>query len=159
MLRLITLVVVFALGPVLSHTASAQQPANVQRLGYLSSGSAPTPATPNHGFEAFRKALADLGYVEGRNIVIEGRWPEEGRADRLPEAAAALVSLKMDGGLSEASRRAAAYVDKILKGAKPGDLPVETVTRHELIINLKTAREIGVTFPPAMLSNANQVVQ
>jgi putative ABC transport system substrate-binding protein len=301
----------------------ALHPANSQRIGFLG-----PPATP--WLEALRKALADLGYAEGRNILIDSRWPEGDRLDQLPEAAVALVSLKVDvivahggtaaraakgsttdipivfeividpvatglvpnlerpggnvtgvtsfnpqqarkqletlkeaipglahvallgdagaaptlfqanddaaraldlqtlilkvervpnpdfegafeaakkngvgavvvlstpvtspnrrriaelaakhrlptlspidhsdaGGLisfgtsfSETTRRAAGYVDKILRGARPGDLPVETVMRYELIINLKTARELGVAFPPAMLSSANQVIQ
>ncbi len=52
----------------------------------------------------------------------------------------------------------AAYVDKVLKGAKPGELSVETVTRYELIVNLKTAREIGVTIPPEVLKRADRVI-
>ncbi|HET9001941.1 MAG TPA: ABC transporter substrate binding protein [bacterium] len=56
-----------------------------------------------------------------------------------------------------AIRRMAAYVEKILKGAKPGELSVETVTRYELIVNLKTAREIGVTIPPEVLKRADQI--
>ncbi len=52
-----------------------------------------------------------------------------------------------------------AYMDKILKGAKPGDLPVDVVTRYELIINLKTAREIGVAIPPKVLKQADQIIQ
>jgi putative ABC transport system substrate-binding protein len=53
----------------------------------------------------------------------------------------------------------AAYVDKVLKSAKPGELSVETVTRDELIVNLKTAREIGVTIPLEVLKRADRVVQ
>ena len=51
------------------------------------------------------------------------------------------------------------HVDKILKGAKPGELSVERVTRYELIVNLKTAREIGVTIPPAVIKRADRVIQ
>ena len=59
----------------------------------------------------------------------------------------------------DAVGRMPAYMDKILKGAKPGDLPVEVVARYMLIINLKTAREIGVTIPPAVLKQADQIIQ
>ena len=318
-----TCAVILALGSVLGVALSgAQQPGKMTRVGFLDTGPAPTPATSYAPLQAFRQGLDELGYVDGRDVIIETRWAE-GRIDQLPALAAELVGLRVDilvgvgavvaraaksatttipvvmavvidpvnlvaerpggnltglttfdpqevrkklallqevvpglarvallgdqalrdtkghaeqaralglqpqsltiagaspdmeavfqairreradgqrsravpgpgarrrrigelaaqqrlptlfaGGLSdaegllsygtrvtEAARRLAAYVDRIVKGAQPADLPFGVVVRPELIVNLKTAQEIGLIIPQRVLGRADKVIK
>jgi putative ABC transport system substrate-binding protein len=95
-----------------------------------------------------RKRLAELA--------IKHRLPSMSERVDMVEAGA-LASYSANE--TEAVRRAAVYVDKILKGAKPADLPIEQPTKFELIINLKTAKQIRLTIPPNVLARADRVIK
>ncbi len=117
-------------------------------------------------FAAIKQERADAVLILEEPIlgVHSKRIAELAAKDRLPTMFA--PSRAGAGGLIaygtsqvEGIRRMAAYVDKVLKGVRPGELPVETVARYELIVNLKTAREIGITIPPEVLKRADRVIQ
>src|SRR5262245_1704428 len=94
----------------------------------------------------YRKQIVELAAQRRLPAIASpGAWAEQG------------CLLAYGPSSFERSRRAAIYVDKILKGAKPADLPVEQPMKFELVINLKTAKQIGVTIPPNVLARADKV--
>jgi putative ABC transport system substrate-binding protein len=118
-------------------------------------------------FDAAVKQRADAVLV-GLGAVIQsnvGRVVELAARHRLPSAFSSREYVVAGGlmayGVSypDSYRRAATYVDKILKGAKPADLPVEQPTKFELVINLKTAKALGLTIPQSLLQRADEVIQ
>ncbi|HEX9569679.1 MAG TPA: ABC transporter substrate-binding protein [Rhodospirillales bacterium] len=118
-------------------------------------------------FSAIIRERADGVLVLSTPLFIAGakRLAELAMTHKLPSlfgpkhhvAAGGLMSYSPDR--ADLYRRGATYVDKILKGAKPSDLPVERATKFELVINLKTAKALGITIPPALLARANEVIE
>jgi putative ABC transport system substrate-binding protein len=100
------------------------------------------------GLSGHRKQIVDLA--------VQNRLPLMSEAVIVAEAGG-LASY--DAKIDEIYKRAAIYVDKILKGAKPADLPVEQPTKFEFVINLKTAKQIGLTIPPEVLARANRLIK
>jgi putative ABC transport system substrate-binding protein len=104
--------------------------------------------------------LADpMTFVHRRqltNLAVKHGLPAMGSLRAYAEAGS-LLSYWAEG--TTLFRRVASYVDKILKGAKPGDLPVEQPTRYELVVNLKTAKALGLTIPRSLLLRADQVIE
>jgi putative tryptophan/tyrosine transport system substrate-binding protein len=90
------------------------------------------------------------------NLAAKHRLPS---MHQLGQEAEAGGLMSYGPNMTDQFRRAAAYVDKILKGAKPADLPVEQPTKFELLINLKTARALGLTIPPTLLVLASEVIE
>jgi ABC-type uncharacterized transport system substrate-binding protein len=167
--------------------ADARQQKRTWRVGYLAALSiaADTPR-----LTAFRQGLRDLGYVEGRDIVIDYRQESRG-FEPLSALAAEVVAQEPDvlvavttnapSGLPSICARSdyanngcmmsygpsyaiegrdgARIVDRILRGAKPSDIPVEQPMQFELIINLETARKLGVTILPSVLYLADRLIE
>jgi putative ABC transport system substrate-binding protein len=118
-------------------------------------------------FGAAARGRADALLVLGNPILNAHRKQVVDLAvkHRLPAAYARPEYIEAGGlmyygtSYNDLFRRAAAYVDKILKGAKPGDLPIEQPTKFELVINLKAAKQIGLTIPPRVLARADKVIK
>ena len=118
-------------------------------------------------FAALNKERPDGLYVPGSPLMRANRKriADFALKSRLPsvysnrEAVDAGGLMSYGADLADSYRRVAIYVDKILKGAKPADLPVEQPTKFELVINLKTAKQIGLTIPPSVLARADRVIK
>ncbi|MEI7875882.1 MAG: ABC transporter substrate-binding protein [Alphaproteobacteria bacterium] len=122
------------------------------------------------GPDALEAAFAELGRNGTGAIIVQPTLPIDRVAElalrhRLPSASASNAFTLAGGLLSylgspvEQYRRVAGYIDKILKGAKPGSLPVEQPITFELTINMKTARAIGLTIPPSLFARADEVIE
>ena len=157
--------------------ANADYPSAVQEIGEVESAARPLGLEIKRAlirraediapaFDAL-KGNADALYVVGETLTSANRLRINtlALAARLPTIhpnrglvqAAGLVSYGPN--FSDLYRRAAEYVDKILRGAKPADLPVEQPTKFDLIINLTTAKALGLTVPPTLLARADEVIE
>jgi putative tryptophan/tyrosine transport system substrate-binding protein len=131
-------------------------PINVRDISGVESAVADFAHSPNGGLvvtasataAAHRKLIISLAARHKLPAIYNrGLWVANG----------GLISYGSD--IVDMHRRAASYVDRILKGEKPADLPVQTPTKYELAINLKTAKALGITVPPALLARADEVVE
>jgi putative ABC transport system substrate-binding protein len=122
-----------------------------------------------HGVEQFDDAFAAMAHDGADAVILQGSLQRKPAIDLALKHRLPLIGvnwLASEGGLmsyslrpDELFRRAAYYVDRILKGAKPANLPVEQPTRYELIINLQTARALGIKVPTTLLARADEVIE
>lgn len=125
------------------------------------------PADVANAFAAITREHAGGVIVFGGPFLygLRAQLFEHARRNRLPTVSMWREGVEAGGMISygpslrESWRRAASYVDKILKGAKPAELPVEQPTTFELVINLKTAKTLGMTIPPSLLRRADEVIE
>jgi putative ABC transport system substrate-binding protein len=126
------------------------------------------------GLDALEQAFAVMARERAQALVVQGdsvlfncrgQIAEMALANRLPavsvvkEFADAGMLLAYGANLQDQYRRAASFVDRIFKGVKPNDLPVEQPTKFELVVNLKTARALGIDIPPILLTRADEVIE
>jgi ABC-type uncharacterized transport system substrate-binding protein len=121
----------------------------------------------DRAFETMTRERVGGVFVPGSALTASHRvrLADLGLKHRLPSMFAVRENVEVGGLMSYApdlidlTRRAATYVDKILKGTKPADLPVEQASKYELVINLKTAKALGLVIPPSLLARADQVIE
>ena len=153
--------------------ARAQQPGKVLRIGYLgpATGRSPVEDAFEEGLQQHGCNAKDQGtqalYVwpSGFTFSFAKQIADIANAHGLPschsfrEGALAGGLLAYAADLREEARRGAAYVDKILRGTPPGNLPVEQLSKYELLINLRTSKALGLTVPPNLLATADEVIE
>jgi putative ABC transport system substrate-binding protein len=158
-------------GYLFSPPLTARPPANEAAADSLNLKLVPVEVTTPEGlekaFEKIRTARVDAIWVGsfGFSVAQRGRIIQFAARERLPaiywwrgfSESGGLISYGVDW--VEVYRRAPAYVNKILKGARPGDLPLEQPRKFELVINMKTAKALGLTIPPSVLTQADQVIE
>lgn len=126
-----------------------------------------SPNEFDHAFSSLKATRPDAIFVPGDSMFYQHRvrLARLAAKSRLPTMwglrehaeAGGLMAYATD--LQDLARRAATFVDKILRGARPADLPIEQPTKFELVINLKTAKALGLTMPPSLLARADQVIE
>lgn len=123
-----------------------------------------------HGGDSLDAAFAEIARTRASAVIVQPSLPYEPVVEmalrhRLVSTSAGQGFAELgglfvyNGSMADRDRQAAIYVDKILKGAAPADLPVRQPTKFELVINLKTAKQIGVTIPPSVLARADRVIE
>ena len=131
-------------------------PVNVRDAGEIERAIAAFARSPNGGLIVTASALAAVHRDLIITLAARHKLPAV-YSDRLFVAGGGLISYGPD--LVDQFRRAAGYVDRILKGEKPADLPVQAPTKYELVINLKTAKALGLDVPPTLLARADEVIE
>ena len=161
-------ILVNSANPVHNELLSRPLPAAAQRVGVtLLPLEAQSLSALQNAFDTAVREKADAIYVLGDvfTFVHRPRIVALAAKNRLPAIYSSRGAVEAGGLMSygpqlrDLFRRAASYVDKILKGAKAGDLPVEQPTKFELAINLKTAKALGLTIPPSLLKRADNVIE